>query len=355
LPYLPLYFLFFKGLVFQKVFAFFMPIAFTAPLVTPAELAARWFMQFGEFWFWLALLILPLIVVLAYIAVIQRFGRRIIEKLFAYGSEKEWALYALVSVVFYVIVTLNRPIISTNPQYATMMLCLILVSISVFCFAIINTHDKIKHKYESELAQDIISSGSDHYQKMNEMHETLRVMRHDYKYHLDIIRELLNSGDKDETEKYLNDIQVRFSEKQLASYCQNSVLNALISSYCERCEKHDIKFTVDISMPNTITTPNYEMCIVLGNLLENAVEATTKLNTDRIINLKINTQNEHLAVIVKNSFEEKITEKDDFPVSSKKNGGLGLRSVQAVAVRYGGDLMTEWEGRTFTAYVLLKL
>ena len=97
------------------------------------------------------------------------------------------------------------------------------------------------------------------------------------------------------------------------------------------------------------------MCIVLGNLLENAVEATTKLNNDRGIGLKINTQNDHLAVIVKNSFKEPITGNGDFPVSSKKNGGLGLRSVQAVATRYGGDLMTEWEGRTFTAYVLLKL
>jgi sensor histidine kinase regulating citrate/malate metabolism len=64
---------------------------------------------------------------------------------------------------------------------------------------------------------------------------------------------------------------------------------------------------------------------------------------------------EQLKALKKNSFVEPITENGNFPVSSKKNGGLGLRSVQAVATRYGGDLMTEWEEKTFTAYVLLKL
>jgi hypothetical protein len=70
--------------------------------------------------------------------------------------------------------------------------------------------------------------------------------------------------------------------------------------------------------------------------------------------LIVRPRGSQLAVMVKNSFNAAIHEKAG-PANTKKNGGLGLQSVQAVADRYGGELFTEQDEKTFTAYVLINL
>ena len=103
------------------------------------------------------------------------------------------------------------------------------------------------------------------------------------------------------------------------------------------------------------------MCIILGNLLENAVEACQKTEGGKI-ELMTRTQGAHLAVMVKNSFNGTVAEENGQPVSTKKNSnghgyrrGYGLRSVGAIAARYGGNVFTEWDTGTFTAYVMLEM
>jgi sensor histidine kinase regulating citrate/malate metabolism len=189
---------------------------------------------------------------------------------------------------------------------------------------------------------------------MNKFHDTLRILRHDYKYHLDTIGELLSSGNKEETEKYLSEIKTQFANKELPVFCSNSVLNALLAGYAERCANVDISFSAKISLPDRITVPNYEMCIVLGNLLENAVEACNRQDGIRKIVVVVNTQGANLAIMVKNSYSGEVTQDSDRLVSKKKDGGLGLRSVQAVASRHNGELMTEWDDKIFSAYVLMQ-
>jgi sensor histidine kinase regulating citrate/malate metabolism len=212
-----------------------------------------------------------------------------------------------------------------------------------------------RHRFEAELARGFISAGRSYYQKMNETYETLRIMRHDYRHHLNVIGEFLRTGDKLEIEKYLTALQKKMPENMLDHYCSNSVLNALLASYSERCAKSDIQYDVRISLPDDLTIPNYDMCIVLGNLLENAVEASSRQEGARKIELTVNTKGTHLAVMVQNNFAGEITQDEGLPVSTKQYGGLGLHSVQAIATRYGGELMTEWDAGKFTAYVLISL
>jgi sensor histidine kinase regulating citrate/malate metabolism len=95
------------------------------------------------------------------------------------------------------------------------------------------------------------------------------------------------------------------------------------------------------------------MCIILGNLLENAVEACQKPDGGGKIELAVNTQGKLLAVMVKNNFSDVIMEENGLLLSTKKNGGYGLRSVRAVAARYGGQVLTEWDDTAFCAYVLV--
>jgi len=289
-----------------------------------------------------------------YVALVIAPGRNLFHRMFVFGKRGEWALYAFGSAFSYAVLTILR-IVPVDSWLTIVLLLFTLWSVIILCFAIINTHEKTKKSYEADFAQGIVSTGREHYQKMNEMYDTIGILRHDYKYHLNAVSELANSGDIDGIRASLADVQALMPEHDLRYYCSNSVINALLGSYAERCTKGNIRFDVQIAIPETLSIPNYDMCIVLGNLLENAVEACMKKENGRRVELMIKTQGSHLAVIVRNSFGGVIIENGGLPVSEKKDGGFGLRSIQAAAARYDGHILTEWDSDMFTAYVLLKM
>ena len=343
----------FKAQFFQKIFAFFLQMLVVGTQIFLSAVIAKFFVQAGGGNFNLFWILILLVMYSIYVILLHFFGRKLFRRMFIDGRHVEWAVYAFGAIFSYIIFVDYQARFLFNGEHGIIIVFAIW-SFIILCFAIINTHEKSKQKYEAEFARDIISSGEDHYKKMNEMYDKLRVMRHDYKFHLDTINELLSAENKNEVEQYLTDVREQFSEKELPNFCSNPVLKALLASYAERCGKFRIKYSISISMPEK-TIPNYEMCIVLGNLLENAVEACTQTNGERKIELTIKTQGVHFALMIKNSCKGEIIAKNGLPVNTRYNRGSGLRSVQAIAARYGGELITEWNENTFTVYVMLML
>lgn len=212
-----------------------------------------------------------------------------------------------------------------------------------------------KERYEAEFARKIVSTGRKHYQKMDEMYDKLRVLRHDYKYHLNATRKMLDAGDTAGADQYLTGVEEKLSDYELKKFCSNHVINALVADYAERCAKLNIQFDVNFNMQEFLTIPDYDLCIILGNLLENAVEASEKLECDRMIKLETQSIRNQLLFMIKNNFNGEIHHKDGIPLSKKANGGFGLRSIKAVIAGHGGDITLEWERDTFTAFVAVRL
>lgn len=354
LIYLPIMMALFEGRFFQKLFAYFLQFLFTAFQIALAEAIGGFFFRYGEKVSFVVFLLILFLLFTVYIVLVFKYGRRVFEKLFTYGRPAEWALYSFGAVFSFAVLAATQIAPGSSLQVVIMLL-FILWSFGVLCFAIINTNEKSKQRYEAEMARGIISSSREHYQKMTEMQDSLRMLRHDYRYHLDVMLELIRSNQTEELYPYLTGLETQLAENKLPYYCPNSVINALLAGYGERCAKQNIQYDIKISMPHELSIPNYEMCIVLGNLLENAVHACEHKEGRRMVSLVINTQGAHLAVMVKNSFCGELVQAEGLPISAKKDGGFGLRSAQAVAARYGGELMVEWDRDVFTAYVLMRV
>ena len=354
LIYLPLVVFLLRGLFFQKIFAFFLAYLLTVFQATFAQILADALIHTESSAYPFVWLAIVLCMYAGYVFLLFRFGRKFFQKLFVGGRRSEWALYAFGGTLSFAVLTTIR-LVQVDERLNMLLLLFTFWSSVVLCFAIINTHEKSKKSYEVDFAQSIISTGREHYQKMNELYDTILILRHDYKYHLSTINELAQNGDTDEIKKYLDSVQSRLPENDLRYYCSNSVINALLANYAKHCEEEGIRFDAQLAMPETLSIPNYDMCIVLVNLLENAVEACIKKESGRRIELLIKTQGSHLALIIKNSYGSAIVENEGFSKSVKKDGGFDLRSVQAVAACYDGHILTEWDGDMFTAYILLRV
>lgn len=353
--YLPLVLWLFEGLFFQKLFSFAMMFLLTMLQASFAELITRLFVPYGSGEYVILVFGLTVVMYAIYLFVIIKYARRLFAKLFIQGRNAEWALYSLGALLsFFVLMYLRRDP-TLDPGLYFVLLVFIVWSFSMLCFAIINTHEKAKQQYEAEFARNIIFTGQEHYHRMEEMLDKIRILRHDYKYHLMATSELLHSGNAEEIDKYLNKIATQLSKQELPHYCSNPIINSLLLSYAERCNGLDITYTVEISLPKELSTQNYEMCIIVGNLLENAVDACMKIDSGRKIHLTIKPQGAQIAIMVKNSFDGLIHRDESGQLMSlKQDGGIGLQSVQAI-IQQKGELVTEWNEGEFTSYVLINM
>ena len=361
LLFLPVVLWLFKGQTFQKVFAFFMQYQFSMLMISLADVVTALTVGHESNIAWVVMLLLTLLFIGAYLTAVLRFGRRLFDRLFIDGRRNEWMVYSLGAVLTFLFGMAVRWADIGAWLYFGLVL-FILWGFGVLCFAIVNTHENTKHKYEADFAASVIRGASGYYEQINELNNKLHIFQHDLKYNLTVFSNLLAEGNHVELERYFSEVSGRLEQTTPRVYCGNSVINVLLSSYAERCEKQNITYDVSVYLPKEIPIPNYELCIVLGNLLENAVEACENLDGSKRIELIIKPLGKQLVIKASNSYHvesfpvhEAAVDENTLPPSTKKGGGLGLVSVKAVVDKYQGELLVDRDSKLFTAYVTLGL
>jgi len=360
LLYLPLIILVFKELLFQKTFAFFMLMTIITFLRFSSLMLSLLFIPYGENTYYLSLLIITFVLYSLYIIFVSKYLKKAFKKVFVHGQTKEWILYSLSAAASWIIMYFAHLLFAFNLLLSFAIMLFVMWSFIILCYAIINVREKTKQKYAADFSRDIIATGRDHYQKINEQFEALRVLRHDYKFHLRTALDMLANGDMEKSKTYLNGLHEQFEKKELPNFCGNVVINSLVSDYAGKCRDLNIEFNVSICIPQGFNVPNYEMCIVLGNLLENAVEACLKLEPSvthyRQIKLVLKPKGEQLVLMVRNTFNGEVVLDEDKIVSTKKDdsGGIGLESVKAVVDRFGEMFRINYDNEFFCVFVLWK-
>jgi len=140
-------------------------------------------------------------------------------------------------------------------------------------------------------------------------------------------------------------------EKQL---CENYAVSAVALHYLSIAEIAGIKTSVQLSIPvKTGRVQEIDLCVIVGNLLENAIEACKRQTCgERFIKLYSSVEYDTLTVTMDNSFDSNYAEKDGVFLSAKRDGmGVGLSSVMAVARKYGGNASFEVKENVFMSWV----
>jgi hypothetical protein len=351
--HLPIIHFLVKGQFVQKLFvASFEMLAVVFQFML-AGYIAKFFQPFDSNGYWLAVCILTLAFYSVYFPLMLFFARRIFNKLLVSENDDKWLLYSGLAVFAYISMTMVN--VFNSDVLRILLLVSILCSFILLCFTIISTHEKTQKRIEAEFAKNLVSSSREHYQKMNELYDKLRILRHDFKFHLNVAKNMLHSGNAEEANEYLTNAEHQLAEYEIKKYCENIILNAFITSYAERCAELNIEFSAKIEFSDSLSIPSYDMCIILGNLLENAVEANLKLKSRRSIEIATQNTDAQLLIMVKNNFDGIIRCENGVPMSLKTDGGFGLRSTREVIAHHGGNVITEWDNNTFTVYVAITI
>lgn len=209
----------------------------------------------------------------------------------------------------------------------------------------LNISDMVKMKKENEkLVFDVnlLENSLAEQKKYNTMitrnEEITRKQRHDLRHQLVVIKELAKDTNPTLTE-YLDSL-IHSIPHAPKKYCENKAVNSIISHYGAICANESIALETKLNVPESEDSVlDNDLCLVFGNLIENAIEACRRQDNDGcFIRLNADIRYKTLIITMDNSFDGHFKIRDGKYLSSKRNDfGIGLSSIQSVAQKYGGD------------------
>jgi len=209
------------------------------------------------------------------------------------------------------------------------------------------------------MSNKLIIAQSNHYKMLTDNINKAKAIRHDFHHHTLVLQSYLHSNQLDLLENYLNKYKTSFTENTAPMLCNNYVINAMIQHYLTIAESLMIKFTTLVDIPAKVSISDMDLCIILGNTIENAIEACSRMtNEDRFINLNIKIIGYMLIITIDNSYNGVLETTSSSIISSKREGsdeGIGLASVKSVASKYNGIVNFNFTKDIFKTSIMLNL
>ena len=221
-------------------------------------------------------------------------------------------------------------------------------------FQVIHESTEIARIEENQrMTNQLLSLQSSQYSALMERLTKTKTLHHDLHHHLSIIAGLLENKNFDELSSYLAEYTSTQQEPDPIMYTNNYPINTILVHYAQIARSKGADIDIKILFSQKTQVKDTDLCIIFGNLLENAIEAVSRSN-DGFIRIRAKADDDIMVITVVNSFKEKPKKKGDIYLSSKREGeGTGIYSVNAVAKKYNGKLDIEVEGNVFHASVIL--
>ena len=212
---------------------------------------------------------------------------------------------------------------------------------------------------ESHELATLLALSQQYYGSLVEGVEQERILRHDFVHHLRVMEALHTAGKGEELQVYLAELLGQTEAKAPGRWCACYVANVLLEHFSNQAREVGIACDFDAVIPEWDAQESPKLCVVLGNLLQNALEACQRMpkGQPRFIFLLARVVNGNLTIEVRNSFDGVLQTKEGRLFSRKQSQGhgLGLSSVRSVLESSGGYFETSHSGNVFVAQAALKV
>ena len=262
---------------------------------------------------------------------------------------------ALISMICFWYISIQETLTyKTQIIIAFICIMLFLASIVVF-FAFQHSIQKENELLLIQQEQDKIQTDITYYDILEKQNKDLRIYAHDAKNHLSAIKNLNNNP---EIERHISKMIESLAKYSKVCHSGNHTLDVIIDKYVTECELNNIIFEFDIKNNNLSQIEPYDLVGILGNLLDNAIEATEK-SKDKTVRIESDFRNNFSVIIVSNScVNTPKLDNSKLPSTTKNNKrlhGFGLKSVQKTVKKYNGDISFDYDYETKTFLVTIMI
>ena len=193
--------------------------------------------------------------------------------------------------------------------------------------------------------------------EVQNLYLTMRGWRHDYHNHLQTLKARLDVGQTAEARAYLDRLEEDLDGIRALAETGNTGVDAILNAKLSIALKKGIELNFKAQVPQNLAVSDIDLCVILGNLIDNAVEACEKVaEPERFLRLYIGVFKKQLYVSVSNATTETVRKLDAAYISSKRgNHGHGLKRIDRVVEKYGGYVNRQNEPGVFATEILLPL
>ena len=239
-----------------------------------------------------------------------------------------------------------------------LLICILCVIISV-----ITTILLLKRKYDRRLSDFQDSVLKKQRDEVQNIYQTMRAWRHDYHNHIQSIKAMIAMQKFQELDAYLGTLEQDLDSIDIAIRTGNVGLDAILSSKVSIARKNNIEVNCTAKVPDQLKITDVHLCAIVGNLLDNAIEACEKIKPvdsaatpHKFIRIYIGMFKQQLYISVSNSTNAKRRRRLNELVTSKLGEhGFGLRRIDKIAEQYDGFVNRKNEPGIFATEVMLPV
>ena len=236
----------------------------------------------------------------------------------------------------------------------TILIALLTITLIIMIFSLlINVASKNYYTALNSLLEKQVATQISHYEKLEKLNSDMRTFRHDYINHLSSINALIGEGRYTDAQKYIDKLTESTHRNEAIFLTGNRLADAILTDKSDNC-----KDFADIEFDGCITDKieNSDICIILANALDNAVEACKKCPERGKISIAAQVRQGYWTMTMRNptvgADSEGImkTSKED-----EKNHGFGLLSIEQTVKKYDGTMAVSIKDGMFEMAVVMKI
>ncbi len=202
-------------------------------------------------------------------------------------------------------------------------------------------------EYQAELSLS-------HLQEVQGIYDKMRGYKHDFHHHLQTLKGQLEAGETQRALSYIEQLDVQLIHVDTLLKTGNLSLDALLSAKLSQAKANSIVFNVRANVPEKLLLSDLELSIIVGNMLDNAIEACQNVSGERFIRIYMTMKGNMLYFSMLNSAGAKQEKAGSLFFSSKRgNHGFGLRRAEEILTDHGGWCKYNSEDGAFTCEFLV--
>ena len=199
--------------------------------------------------------------------------------------------------------------------------------------------------FESEILQK-------HYEEVENMYAKMRGWRHDYRHHIQTMKVHAVNGEYEEISRYLDMLDDDLTNVETVIKTGNRMADAILNSKLSVATKNGITVKAEAKIPVSLSVSELDLCIIIGNLLDNAIDACMELPVEkRLIRIYMEMKGNFLYLALTNTSGGK--KKKNFRSTKGAGHGFGISRMDDVVEKYGGYITRASEDEAFSTEVLL--
>lgn len=283
----------------------------------------------GEQWCYYVLRIVTTVITFFLLC---KFVCRTTEIIFTRDTRELYIIGFLPTVYYifdYSFTKLSKLLYSNNKAVVEFMGFVFCISYLVFLLVYFREYEKKQEiKQYSDLMEMQLLSIEKEIDQIKRSKQKLSILRHDMRHHLNIILTQLQRDHVEKAIDYIESIGSHYDDTMITCYCQNEVVNAIVSIYHTRFTERKMKLNWNISVGGTLPCPDTALGAILSNALENAMHGLEESALpEKWTNLTVSEKKNHLLLQIENPIEKIPKFVDGIPASEKKGHGVGVKSI----------------------------